>query len=85
MARDMFFITASVTWLAVLIGAALFVIFRFQIPRWPQIHANESPTGPPVQAGGFSTLQYRSIDQPQNSASLHPIKGVHNLDLVEHG
>ena len=27
MARDMFFITASVTWLAVLIGAALFVIF----------------------------------------------------------
>ena len=27
LARDMFFITASVTWLAVLIGAALFVIF----------------------------------------------------------
>jgi len=27
MARDMFFITASITWLAVLIGAALFVIF----------------------------------------------------------
>ena len=35
--------------------------------------------------GGFFTLQYRSIDQPQNFTSLHPIKGVHNLDLVEHG
>jgi hypothetical protein len=32
MARDMFFITASVTWLAVLIGAALFVIFKISNP-----------------------------------------------------
>jgi hypothetical protein len=30
-------------------------------------------------------LQYWSIDQSQNSASGHPINGVHNLDLVEHG
>jgi len=40
-------------------------------------------TSPPVHAGGFFTLQYPS--KPQNSASAHPIKGVRNLDLIEHG
>jgi hypothetical protein len=37
----------------------------------------------PRLAGGFFTFQCRS--KPQNSASAHPIKGVRNLDLVEHG
>jgi len=39
----------------------------------------------PRGAGGRFTLHYWSIDQSQNPASGHPIKGVHNVDLVEHG
>ena len=52
--------------------------------KWFRRNRHQVSGTEPASAGS-SRSNIGQIDQPQNSASsVHPIKGVHNLDLVEH-